>query len=214
MTGPNMRERKKEATKAAIMDATIKLINERGFANTTMQLIAQRADVALRTLYNYFPSKESIVATYVQMSVKTEQEKNWTQLISFDTTIERLEFLCLKSSEWMKDNIILAEVYTLELDPRSYICVSANTDFPKSGLGDVVSEIIAMGQNMDDVTKDIPLEVLTRHFLSFYHFSILTWLCDKSQDLDLIFKQGLRLVFSGISARDVCPGRVMYGMFC
>lgn len=214
MAGPTMRERKKEATKAAIMDVVIQLINERGFANTTMQLIAQKADVALRTLYNYFPSKESIVATYVQLSVKSEQEKNWTQLMGFDTTFERLEFLCLKSAEWMKENAVLAEVYTLEIDPRSYICVPAKIDFPNSGLGDVLTEIIEMGQSMGDVTKDIPVEVLTRHFLSFYHFSILTWLCDKSQNLDLIFKQGLKLVFSGISARNVCPGTVLYGIFC
>lgn len=213
LSEPNMRERKKEATKVLIMDVTVKLINERGFANTTMQLIAQKADVALRTLYNYFASKETIVATYVQMAVKREQEKNWTQLMAFDTTTERLEFLCLKSAEWMKKNVVLAEVYTLEIDPRSYICGPFNTNFPRSGLEDVVAEIIEKGRDMGDVTKEVPIRVLTRHFLGFYHFSILNWLCDTSQELELVFKQGLGLVFSGIETKDVCPGTVLQGMF-
>lgn len=197
-----MRERKKEATKNNILLAAVELINERGFSDTTMQLIAEKADVSLRTLYNYFPTKESIVATYVQREVQREQENSWAQLINLQSTRERLRVLCLKSAEWMRKNRLLAEVYTLELDPRSYICVTSNADFPKSGLDELVMELIALGQKQGDMNQSLGVEVLTRQFFGFYHFSILTWLCDTSQEVEELFEQGLKLLFDGIGQKE------------
>ncbi len=214
MAEGTMRERKKEATKASILNTAIDLINQQGFNETTMQMIAREADIALRTLYNYFPSKEAIVATYVQMSVKNEQEKHWEELCDLDTTRERLHFLCRISAQWMRENAVLAEVYTLKLDPRSYICGHFMADLPRSGLEELMTEILSMGQRLGDVTRSAPIEVLTRQFLGFYHFSVLTWLCDTSQDLESIFRQGIGLLFTGIEEKGNCPGPILMGMFC
>jgi len=50
-----------EETRARIVRATFELHNERGVLATSMQDIAERADVALRTVYNHFPTREDIV---------------------------------------------------------------------------------------------------------------------------------------------------------
>jgi AcrR family transcriptional regulator len=55
------RDRKKLATRRALRNATLQLVAERGFANVTIQDITEVADVAPRTFFNYFPSKESAV---------------------------------------------------------------------------------------------------------------------------------------------------------
>ncbi|PKM47784.1 MAG: hypothetical protein CVV03_01825 [Firmicutes bacterium HGW-Firmicutes-8] len=206
-----MRERKKEATKTNILKVAIDLINEHGFSNTTMQLIAEKADVALRTLYNYFPSKEAIVATYLQMAVEEEQEKSWAEVMELGATYERLILFCQKSMEWIKENPVLVEVYTV--DPRNYIFSTGPADIPRSGLEELVAKLMEMGQQMGDVTKSVPVKVLTRQFLGFYHFSILTWLCDNEQDLFKIFKEGLDLFWGGVKTKTVDPGTVLWGMF-
>ena len=55
------RERKKQATWTALHDAALSLVEERGLAGVTVEDITDRADVALRTFFNYFPSKEDAV---------------------------------------------------------------------------------------------------------------------------------------------------------
>ena len=59
MTG--LRERKKRATRTAIHDAAMRLFEERGFARTTVDQIAEQADVSRATVFTYFPTKEDIV---------------------------------------------------------------------------------------------------------------------------------------------------------
>jgi len=58
---PSRRERKKQATRQAIHEAAFTLAEEYGLAAVTVEAIADRADVAPRTFFNYFPSKEEAI---------------------------------------------------------------------------------------------------------------------------------------------------------
>ena len=56
-----LRERKKRATRGAIRDAAMRLFAEHGFAGTTIDQIAEAANVSRATVFTYFPTKEEIV---------------------------------------------------------------------------------------------------------------------------------------------------------
>jgi len=63
--GPQLglRERKKIKTRTAIRGATYALIEEQGYDATTIEQIAERAEVSPSTVFRYFPTKEDIVLT-------------------------------------------------------------------------------------------------------------------------------------------------------
>lgn len=60
--GPT-RERAREAAAEAILDAAEEVAAERGLEATSTAAIAERAGVAVGTLYNYFPDRESLLGS-------------------------------------------------------------------------------------------------------------------------------------------------------
>ncbi|RFU86979.1 TetR family transcriptional regulator [Streptomyces triticagri] len=58
-----LRERKKLKTRLAIRESTYRLIEEQGYDATTIEQIAEGAEVSPSTVFRYFPTKEDIVLT-------------------------------------------------------------------------------------------------------------------------------------------------------
>jgi AcrR family transcriptional regulator len=57
----SLRERKKADTREAIRAAAVDLFCTHGFDGTTMDAVAAAADVSVRTVFRYFPTKEDLV---------------------------------------------------------------------------------------------------------------------------------------------------------
>jgi AcrR family transcriptional regulator len=55
------RDRKKQQTRTALVDAALRLAVERGLANVTVEDITDAADVSSRTFFNYFSSKDEAI---------------------------------------------------------------------------------------------------------------------------------------------------------
>ena len=59
--GEGLRERKRRLTRHLIADAATAMFASRGFDAVKVSEIADRVNVSMKTLYNYFPTKESMV---------------------------------------------------------------------------------------------------------------------------------------------------------
>jgi AcrR family transcriptional regulator len=67
-----LRERKKRLTRQRISDTATAMFLERGFDAVTVAEVARACDVSEKTVFNYFPTKESLVL---------DQEEDWADAI-------------------------------------------------------------------------------------------------------------------------------------
>jgi AcrR family transcriptional regulator len=66
-----LRERKKLRTKQSIVDVASRLFLEQGYQQTTLVQIAEEAEVAPSTFFNYFPTKVDVVFCYFDAIIES-----------------------------------------------------------------------------------------------------------------------------------------------
>jgi AcrR family transcriptional regulator len=164
MATMNRRERKKEATRESIIQSAITLFKEKGYHKTSMDEIAEKVDVSKATLYNYFPDKGSILISYFQSSVTNYGKEIKTSLKREQGIRARLEnLLDFKNQIFGNDVELTANYLKYRLQTIFDKDLFDNPD--RSGLENVVLEIIMEAQSNGEIRDDLPPLVVARTFL-------------------------------------------------
>jgi AcrR family transcriptional regulator len=101
------RERRKR-----ILDATLALASKGGYDAVQMRAVAERADVALGTLYRYFPSKIHLLVSALTGEFERMQEKLDRKPVPGDTPTERMMYVLAKVTRTMQRDPMLTEAMT------------------------------------------------------------------------------------------------------
>jgi len=104
---PAQRDRRKR-----ILDATMALASKGGFEAVQMRAVAERGDVALGTLYRYFPSKIHLLVTALIREFGRAQEKLERSPIPGDTQAERVLWVLGRNTRSLQRDPQLTEAMT------------------------------------------------------------------------------------------------------
>src|SRR5258708_9880493 len=97
-----LRERNKQKVTQRIITTAVELFKTRGYHQTTIDEIAEKAEVSRRTLFNYFPTKEALLLPWAQEILDGHiYPKLLMYLSTQPTTIDCLRFLFTLISETM-----------------------------------------------------------------------------------------------------------------
>ncbi|KAA5825025.1 cholesterol catabolism transcriptional regulator KstR [Saccharopolyspora hirsuta] len=95
-----------------IIDATIALATKGGYDAVQMRTVAEKADVALGTLYRYFPSKVHLLVTGLAREFERAQDKLDRTKIPGTTPYERVMFVLNRTTRSLQRNPQLTEAMT------------------------------------------------------------------------------------------------------
>ncbi len=105
---PGRRERRRRQVHEQILDAAVGLFQRKGFASTTALEIADNADVAEKTFYNHFPTKQHLIEELAGRSIEGTARLLAEARALPASTADRLRHFCERSAD-------VAELGTREL---------------------------------------------------------------------------------------------------
>jgi AcrR family transcriptional regulator len=172
------RERKKDETKRKIIDVALELFHRQGFAATTMEQIADTADVAKGTLYNHFATKEAIVGEYMRRTVRENEPDAVKFFEELPDTRSRLYVFMEKIAEWTELNKEIVGIY---VSYRMQNLFRPQDERERSGFESLLTKIIGHGQASGELRKNISQEKLVKYFEVLHAMTLRNWLVEPEE---------------------------------
>ncbi|MEV6526307.1 TetR family transcriptional regulator [Longispora sp. NPDC051575] len=199
-TEPGRRERRKRETRVALENAALRLFAERGYEQTTVEDIAEAADVAVRTFFRYFSSKQHVLFGDVGHDIAVRLRAGFEARPADEPAIEAvrhaLEALRLNDEEQQRQ--IGARLDLMARQPAllgSYYAVFAE-------LTDVVAEYAARhgGQDVDDLYP----QLVAVAAMGSVQAALSVWHAGRGaagQTLDDLCRESFETLISGLAPR-------------
>ena len=170
----NRRARRKEETLRRIEDAGWRLFTNRGYEATSTREIAEAADIAAGTLFNYFPEKRSLLIYLMQGQIDTALDEAFATMTA-STLEEELTYVFSVLTRCYAKERRLSRVFIKELlfTDGQRRAESAAWTF---NLVKRVANLVGNAQRRGELDPSIePMEAAQQVF-STHYFGLVTWL--------------------------------------
>ena len=134
-----------------ILDATITLAAEGGFDAVQMRSVADRADVALGTLYRYFPSKIHLLVSALGREFERAEVTLREKPIPGETASDRVIYVLRKTTRGLQGDPHLTEALT-----RAFMFADASVQNEIHTVGMLLTRMLtrAMHPHTSNVTDE------------------------------------------------------------
>ena len=160
---------KDDQKKEALFEATIKLVNEIGFAATSVSKIAKEANVSPSTLYVFFKNKEDLlVSTYVELKMELSR----AMLERFDDSLPIRDIL---KNTWFS----MFDYITHNLQYYQFMEQFANSPYSELvDVADLEKHFIPLIEVLQRGIEQKIIKAVDRNFLVAFLFHPLTRLAN------------------------------------
>ena len=167
------RERRKR-----ILDATLALASKGGYEAVQMRSVAERADVALGTLYRYFPSKIHLLVSALARELARTQDRTERLALPGDTPYERLMFILSRITKALQRDPQLTEAMT-----RAFMFADASAAAEVDTVGRLMDRMIARA-----LTEEEPDEeqlAIARVISDVWLSNLVAWVTRRASAADV-----------------------------
>lgn len=193
------RERKRQVVHQSLLEAAAELFRERGIARTTVDDIAEAADVARQTLFNHFPYKEAFALELTADSVEQTAHRAHALLEAGMPALEVLP----RVAEWVLDAAFakgeLAVVAARELlQPDPGRAARSASLLP---LAEIFEAILVQGREEGSVRGDLELVIVASQLSGILRLTMMQVLTRDIEQLRHELALCFEMIFNGIRDR-------------
>jgi TetR/AcrR family transcriptional regulator, fatty acid metabolism regulator protein len=184
-----------------IIDAAIEVIAEKGFHNSRVSDIAERAEVADGTVYLYFKSKEQILMTALDSAFEAFYRRAKQELTASHDAPTQLRVLARLHLRELSENRSLAVVLQTELR-QSAKFLKEFSQRELKGYFNLIREIIRKGQQAGSIRPDLSDKIAAACLFGALDELVTAWvLGSRESDLEAAADPMVDLLLSGMEAR-------------
>lgn len=170
MTVLPLRERNKQRIRERILGAAAELFQEQGYSQTTLEAIADRAEVSRTTLFNYFPGKEVLFVVFAQEIFQARILPKMTPFLDQRrSAFEAFRLLFMNIYENVLTIPDIEQAFRQEF--QQHPALSAAGLAHAAGFFDGLTLLVRYGQQRGEIRSDIPPERQAQYIGAIY-FSI------------------------------------------
>lgn len=167
------RERRKLELRGRMVDAALDLFEEQGYEATTVADICARADVATKTFFNYFPTKQHLIREIAHQSIEGFLVDIETVRSEGSSTRERLvQFFDMVTSAATEVGPKHREVLTEIIHAASS---AGEKDLRARQLREAMGAIVREGVAGGDVTPAYDPDTLSELILGAFYALMFNW---------------------------------------
>ena len=167
------RERRKR-----ILDATLAIASKGGYEAVQMRAVAERADVAVGTLYRYFPSKVHLLVSALGREFERIDAKTDRAALAGGTPYQRLNLMVGKLNRAMQRNPLLTEAMT-----RAFVFADASAAGEVDHVGKLMDSMFARAMSEGEPTED--QFHIARVISDVWLSNLLAWLTRRASATDV-----------------------------
>ncbi len=196
------RERKKQATRQALHEAAWALVEERGLANVTVEAITDRVDVAARTFFNYYSSKEEAVLGSGHERVELACALMAERLAAGDSPLDAVRVVMHSEYTWRDQTSeqFHRRVQLLRHEPLLFSVAATQWEDMGRRLAKVVAA--ATGADMD---SDVYPQLVVNVGVAAARTAMMHWADHPSQDLPVLIDDAIAVVKAGLPSPATSP---------
>lgn len=190
------REEKKKKTKRAILDSAISLFNEKGYDNTSIEQISQKAGVGKGTIYSYFNSKKSIIKGFCEYELEKIHHQLVAQSNEDFSVLDQMLIIFMTEFDHVTQNPEFGRLYLRETLFPDDEGRNGAADFDEKYF-EILFPILERGQQRGELREDVEHLFLCAHFYSLYIIVISAWYSGRldssaiKDTMRILFKQTL-----------------------
>ncbi|MFC6010043.1 cholesterol catabolism transcriptional regulator KstR [Nocardia lasii] len=159
-----------------ILDATLALASKGGYDAVQMRAVAERADVAVGTLYRYFPSKVHLLVSALAREFENFEGKR--KPLPGDGPSERMHGLLTQITRMMQRDPLLTEAMT-----RAFMFADASAAAEVDRVGKVMDRVFARA--MSDGEPDDRQLAIARVISDVWLSNLVAWLTRRASATDV-----------------------------
>jgi AcrR family transcriptional regulator len=176
---PSRRDRNRERVRERVLRAAIDCFVEKGFEATTMDEIAQRADVARATVFNHFGRKDAFLSAYL-----AERRQRLSELIAADASRG------VGGSTRLHNAFALLAGFNERARDEVSVLISAwwrqgGSTASEPATGSVFADLVRHGQATGEFAAEVDADFVGAVLLDGYVGTLLRWVATDDVPFDL-----------------------------